>query len=105
VKVADYAGCDATELTALLRCGQVALGEVREAALRAIEQVDPRLNAIVHGPLEDASASDGPPPVFHLRSTTPLSQAGRPCQVGSRLLEGFALPSDTNLARRFRDAR
>ena len=104
MNVAEPAGCDATDLTGLLRRGQVTLGEVRDPALRAIERVNPRLSAVVHGPFEDASADDGPLADVPFAVKDTLSQAGRPCQLGSRLLEGFVSPSDTNLARRFRDA-
>jgi amidase len=104
VNVAEYAACDATELARLLRSGEVSADELREAALRAIEQVDPQLNAVVHGPYEDARA-DGEPfggVPFAVKDT--LWENGRPCEFGTRLLSGLTATLDATLARRFRDA-
>jgi hypothetical protein len=38
----DYAACDASELRRLIGAAEVGAREVREAALRAIEAVEPR---------------------------------------------------------------
>ena len=57
MNLADYTACDATELRRLLATGEVDEVEVREAALRAVEAVQPQLNAIVSGPYEDAPLS------------------------------------------------
>jgi Asp-tRNA(Asn)/Glu-tRNA(Gln) amidotransferase A subunit family amidase len=48
MELRDYTACDATELRRVLAAGEVSVGEVREAALRAIEAVEPRLNLVTH---------------------------------------------------------
>ena len=104
MNVAEYAVCDVTELSGLLAAGGVSAEEVREAALRAIEQVNPRLNAVVHGPFEDALGADGALGGVPFAVKDTLFEAGRPCQEGSRLLEGLIAPVDAELAGRFRRA-
>jgi amidase len=104
LNVSEYAACDATELARLIRDREVTADEVREAALRAIEEVDAQLNAVVHGPFEDATAADGPfgGVPFAIKDT--LFENGRPCEFGSRLLAGLRAPLDATLAARFREA-
>jgi amidase len=104
VDVSEYAACDATELSRLLAGHEVGPGEVREAALRAIEQVNPQLNAVVHGPYEDAPAEDGPLSGIPLAVKDTLWEAGRPCEFGSRLIAGHVARADVTLAARFREA-
>ena len=104
MNVAEYAACDATELRRLLADGDVAAEEVRDAALRAIEQVNPQLNAVVHGPFEDVSAGDGPFGGVPFAVKDTLWEKGRPCEFGSRLLSGLVAVLDTTLGSRFREA-
>jgi amidase len=104
VNVAVYAACDVTELSRLLATGEVSAQEVRGAALRAIEQVNRQLNAVVHGPFEDAQGEDGALGGVPFAVKDTLFEAGRPCQEGSRLLEGLIAPVDAELAGRFRRA-
>ena len=101
----DYAACDATELRRLIGAGEVGAGEVRAAALRAIEAVEPQLNAVVGGPYEDAAAAEHGPLAgvpFAVKDTLP--EAGRALGFGSRLLDGFVARRDATLAERFRAA-
>ena len=102
--LAEYTACDATELTRLLASRAVSEDEVRAAALRAIESVDTHLNAVAHGPFEHDSPGSGlfAGVPFAVKDT--LFEAGRPCEIGSRLLEGFVAPVDSTLAERFRAA-
>jgi amidase len=100
----EYAACDATELTRLMAAGEVAAGEVREAALRSIEEVNPQINAVVHGPFEDAVSGGGPFGGVPFAVKDMLWEAGRPCEFGSRLLEGLVAPRESTLAARFRAA-
>ena len=79
MEVHDYAACDATELRRLLAAGEVRPAEVREAALRAIEAADGRLNAVVGGPYDEASAAvDGPLAGVPFAVKDTLPEAGRP---------------------------
>ena len=109
--LAEYTSCDATELGRLLAARELDAGEVREAALRAIEAVEPRLNAVVSGPYEDAASAgegpllgDGPIAGVPIAVKDTLPEAGRPLGFGSRLLDGFVAPRDATLAERFRAA-
>jgi len=103
--LADYAACDATELRRLLVAGDVGTDEVRETALRAIETVDPELNAVMHGPYEDARAGgDGPLAGVPFAVKDTLPEAGRPLGFGSRLLDGYVARREATLAERFRAA-
>src|SRR4051794_2336008 len=104
MNVAEYAACDATELSQSLASGELGAVEVREAALRAIEQVDPELNAVVHGPFEDAPATDGPFGGVPFAVKDTLFEKGRPCEFGSRLLNGVVAPVSATLAERFGEA-
>lgn len=103
--LAEYAACDATELRRLLGAGEVGAGEVRDAALRAIEAVDPALNAVVAGPYEDARGDEGGPLAgvpFAVKDTLP--ERGRPLGFGTRLLDGYVARREATLAERFRTA-
>jgi amidase len=101
----EYAACDATELRRLIGAGEVSASEVREAALRAIEVVEPRLNAVVGGPYDDASAvEDGPLAGVPFAVKDTLPEAGRALGFGTRVLEGFVASRDATLAERFRAA-
>ena len=43
----DYAGLDGVALAALIAQGEVTAAEVTEAAITAIERLNPRLNAVI----------------------------------------------------------
>jgi amidase len=80
-------------------------GEVRDAALRAIEAVEPRLNAVVSGPYEQAVHDrDGPLAGVPLAVKDTLPEAGRPLAFGSRMLEGYVARREATLSERFRAA-
>lgn len=101
----EYSAQDATALAALIAADEVSAPEVRDAAIRAIEAVEPELNAVVGGPYDDVDAIPGRPLTgvpFAAKDT--LAEAGRPLGFGTALLEGFVAPRDATLAGRFRDA-
>lgn len=103
--LADYTACDATELRRLLAVGEVDEDEVRAAAMRAVEAVEPQLNAVVSGPYEDArGAPDGPLAGVPFAVKDTLPEARRPLGFGSRLLDGYMARRDATLAERFRAA-
>jgi amidase len=105
VELAEYTECDATELRRLLAAGEIDAQEVRAAALRAIEAVEPRLNAVVSGPYEQAvHEHDGPFAGVPLAVKDTLPEAGRPLRFGSRLLGGYVARRDATLAERLRAA-
>ena len=103
--VTDYSAADATELRRLLAAAEVTAGEVREAALTAIEAVEPHLHAVVSGPYENArSAPNGPLAGVPIAVKDTLPERGRPMSFGSRLLEGYVPRREATLAERFRAA-
>jgi amidase len=105
VDLGDYSGCDGTELRRLLAARQLDVAEVHEAAVRAIEAVEPQLNAVVSGPYETtAGACDGPLAGIPLAVKDTLPEAGRPLGFGSRMLDGNVARRDATLAERFRAA-
>jgi len=85
--------------------GEVDAGQVREAALRAIAAVEPRLNAVVGGPYEDApTVGDGPFAGVPFAVKDTLPESGRRLGFGSRLLDGYMARREATLAERFRNA-
>jgi amidase len=105
VELEDYAACDATELRRLIGAREISPGELREAAMRAIEAVDRELNAVVGSPYEDATAAeDAPFAGVPFAVKDPLPQGGRPLGFGSRMLDGFGAPRNATRADRFEAA-
>jgi amidase len=105
VRLADYTRLDAVALARLVARREVDAGEVREAALGAIEAVDGALNAVVAGPYEQAAgAADGPLWGVPFAAKDTLPEAGRPLGFGARLLEGYVARRDATLSERFRAA-
>ena len=96
MNVSEYAACDATELSRLLLAGEISPKEGPEAALRAIEQVNPKLNAVVHGPFEGAGVAEGPFSGVPFAVKDTLWELGRPCEFGSRLLDGHCREARRN---------
>ena len=52
-----YADSDGLRIAELIRDGEIAPGEIVEAAIDAIERVNPRLNAVVHKAYDAARAA------------------------------------------------
>jgi hypothetical protein len=98
----------ATELAELIRSGQASCREVVEAHLRLIEEVNPRLNAVVlvlsEQALEAATVADravaagDPPPVLHgvpLTVKESIDLVGTPTTVGLQALaEAYPQPEE-----------
>src|SRR4051794_4937675 len=104
----EYTAYDATGLAELIRSGEVSATEVQRIAREAIEQVHPRLNALV-GDLFDAPLSyDTAGPFagvpFAIKDLG-LHAAGVPTRLGTRLTgDGITFDHDTDLMSRFRSA-
>ena len=106
----DYTTCDATELAARVRRGEVQPIELVEKAIAGIEAVNPTLNAVIHPMYEAARAAvrtlpDGP---FH---GVPMVVKdfdgfvkGEPYTAGTRFLEGFVPDHDSEALARLRRA-
>jgi len=54
--MSDLASLDATAQAELVRSGEVRAGEIIDAAIAAIERIDPRLNAVIHRRFEEGRA-------------------------------------------------
>lgn len=111
ISLADYTAHDGLGLAALVASRQVSAAEALDAALRATEQVNPRLNAVLqtlpaeaqttikHG-LPHAPFAGVP---FMVKELVLHAQNIR-CDMGSRLAQGMVPATDTELMRRFRAA-
>ncbi len=107
ISLKDYAHADATQLAAWVREGQVQPQELAEAAVTAVERLNPELNAVLQVFPEGSggAASDGPfAGVPLLIKELVLHAAGVRCDNGSRLTQGYVPETDTELMARFRGA-
>ena len=106
----DYADCDATELARRVRAREVTPAELLEQAIRAVEAVDPQLNAVVHRLYDEARATvdqlpEGP---FH---GVPMAikdfdgfVAGQPFTAACRFLQKHKATVDSTAMVRLRRA-
>ena len=103
---AEYAEQDGLGLKGLIDDGQVSSEEVRDAALGALEEVNPRLNALVGEPFDDVFYDSAGPlgGVPFLVKDLVCALEGKPMEWGSRLMEGFVAPTDSFLMSRFKAA-
>lgn len=114
ISLTEYTECDAVALAELVRRREVTPGELVASALAAVEAVNPVLNAVIEtfdDPIWDdggeAGAGTSAPPfcgVPFMLKDLGCTEAGRRCEMGSRLLEGWRAAEDTELMRRFRSA-
>jgi amidase len=104
---------DATDQAALVRSGEVTPSELVDAAIERIEQLDPRVNAVVIRWFDHArELARGELPAGPFQGVPFLlkdlwaNYAGQPISNGNRVLRDAALPAaaDTTLVARFRDA-
>jgi amidase len=108
VELRDYAAQDAVGLAALVRSGEVSAAEVEETARRAIEAVEPTLDATVGGLLETALGDGRSGPFagvpFAMKEVAPHLR-GQVSQLGSRWSgDGVTAAADTHLGDRIRAA-
>jgi amidase len=107
MKVSEYAALDAMGLAELVRSGEVTSAEVARTAIKAIEAVNPQLNAVIETYPErvEQTPTDGPfSGVPFLLKDIFVHEAGQTLEMGSRMAEGLVMPNDTELAARFRKA-
>ncbi|MFO1061374.1 MAG: amidase family protein [Dongiaceae bacterium] len=113
---AEYAEHDGLGLADLVRRGETTPRELFDAAMAALERIQPGINAIActmegeaeralrdvapGGPLADAPFAGVP----FLAKDLVISYAGLPTSCGSRLTHGFTRPFDSELVARFRRA-
>jgi amidase len=110
MKPSEYAAQDGLGLAELLRSRQVSTAEVAEAALDAIDRLNPTLNCVLESyrdrvPPAGQAAGDGPfAGVPFLLKDIGAHEAGARQEMGSRLTRGFAFRHDSELAARFKRA-
>ncbi|REK90461.1 amidase [Streptomyces inhibens] len=105
--LSEYVSYDATGLAELVARREVTAAELAEAARRAIEAVNPVLNAVVESwPAEDAPATGSAPlrGVPFLIKDLAIAMAGKRTELGSRLAAGHVARADSSLMRRIRRA-
>lgn len=110
--VKEYRSFDATGLAGLISSGQVSAGEVLDAALEAVADANPRLNAVVSLMADDAHRAvdqglpDGPfRGVPFLVKDLGVSVSGSVTTSGSRLFAGGPpAAADSEIVARFRRA-
>lgn len=105
MKTAEYAEYDALGLAELIASGQVTQAEVLAAALSAIDQLNPKINALVETWGSEPEATAGPfKGVPFLVKDLGLTAKGRLNELGSRLAAGCVAAEDSNLMARLRQA-
>jgi amidase len=109
----DLTWLDGTAQADLVRRGEVTAAELAAAAIERINELNPRLNAVVLNMFEEGRktaavmGADGPlAGVPFLVKNILCSGVGEPVTMGMRAFaeSGYRQPHDTYLARRFRDA-
>ena len=111
LSLSEYGDHDGLALGMLVRSGEVTATELMEAALTAIERLNPQLNAVTYMMRMEADAMiaaglpDGPyrGVPFLLKDLSP-TVATVPTSAGSRFFGGVIRPDDTELVRRWKQA-
>ena len=111
MNLAEYAGYDGLGLAELVRAGQVSAFELGQLLLRAVELVNPQINAVIETYPErvatlDRHATRGGPfaGVPFLLKDIGAGEAGKPQELGSRLTRGRLVAADSFLTEQFRAA-
>lgn len=106
----DYITCDATELAARVRRGEVRPEELVETAISAIESVNPALNAVMLPLYDEARAAVRSVPDGPFRGVPMVVKdydgfvGGVRYTAGTRFLEGFVPDHDSEALARLRRA-
>ncbi|MFJ7726807.1 amidase [Neobacillus sp. NPDC097160] len=107
----EYSKYDATGLALLVKQKEVTPKELKQAALKGIEKINPTINAVVSILSKqaedeiDAGIPEGPfTGVPFLIKESSAQAKGIPVHLGSRFGAGMTTPQDTNLMARFRQA-
>jgi len=107
----EYRRHDATGLAALIAKGDVRCEDVLEAAIRRAEEINPRINAIVHKQYDKARGA-----IAHVHGAAPLRgvpylikdlaifERGEPATLGSSLYQDFIADHDSTYVARCKAA-
>ena len=114
MKTSEYASHDATGLAALVASGAISASELVDAAIAVIEELDPKLNAVIHENYERARKEaqgelpDGPfrGVPFLLKDLGCGNRAGDPIPWGTRFLRdaGYRASSTSHIVDKFEQA-
>lgn len=111
MKPAEYTALDGVALAQLVAKGEVSAEELATTARTAIDEVNPKLNAVI-GRLDEAAdqalanrSKQAPfSGVPFLIKDIGMHYANVPHEMGSKFAEGLVFPHDTELAVRFKRA-
>ena len=107
---AEYLGNDAIGLAGLIRRGEVSAPELVETAIRRIERLNPRVNAVIHRMDQAARDAAREPPEGPFRGVPilvkdlMLTVRDEPFACGSAFLRGYRPAQDSELIARYRRA-
>jgi len=110
MKLSEYAKLDGIALAAAMQRGDYSRSEVIDCAIDAIEQFNPRLNAVVMKNYENALATvnstfNGPlAGVPFLIKDVNVFTRDMPTTFSCRFFEGVAAQADSEIVRRWREA-
>lgn len=112
MKYTDYARFDAIGLADLVRRREVSAGELTEAALARMDEVNPHINAVIHrydGKARACAAGELPEGPFQgvpflLKDLPDGAHCGTPLTMGCRALKDYIAPHDSELVARYRRA-
>jgi len=111
MKIAEYAGYDATGLAELVAKKQVTPKELAKVAAEAIAAANPKVNAVVETypdrieGLDEKTLPDGPfRGVPFLIKDIGQHLDGRKFECGSRLMKGFVVEGDSHVGKLFKEA-
>src|SRR5690349_6243943 len=111
MKIAEYAGYDATGLAELVAKKQVTPKELAETAAAAIAAANPKVNSVVEtypdriDSLDEKTLGNGPfRGVPFLIKDIGQHLDGRKFECGSRLMKGFVVEGDSHVGKLFKEA-
>lgn len=107
----EYRQQDALALAGLIKSGKISPQELIDAAIQAIEAVNPQINAVIHTMYDQArskAAGELPEGTFKgvpfLLKDLLSTHAGEPMRHGSRFLRDYVPDYDTEVVKRYRAA-
>jgi len=109
VELSEYAEYDALGIANLIRKKEIKPDEVIETCHRAIEKVNPKINAVIGtiDPVNENFETNPNAPLFgvpFLLKDLNHGYAGVQCDMGSRLAQGYVFKNDSDLAKRFKSS-
>ncbi len=107
----EYIQYDGLGLAALVRDKQITPHELLQTALKAVEAVNPKINAVIdvyRDMLEKTASEEIPAGSFggvpFLLKDLAVAEAGRPYEFGSRIAKGYVADFDSFLTMRYKKA-